>query len=97
MGSGLPASPSAKFDLPEVFYALLPQGRGRGAATVAAVALSDWALSLGLAPVLLFTMIGNTTSEAVAARAGFTFAGQDVLDHRGQPAAMRRWTRTQTN
>ncbi len=85
------------FDLPEVFYALLPQGRGRGAATVAAVALSDWALSLGLAPVLLFTMIGNTTSEAVAARAGFTCAGQDVLDHRGQPSVMRRWTRTQTN
>jgi len=84
-GVGTAGIAIGKFDLPEVFYALLPKGGGRGAATVAAVALSDWVLSLGLGPVLLFTMIGNTTSEAVAARAGFTCAGQVVLDHRASP------------
>lgn len=78
----------------EIFYALLPQGRHRGAATAAALALSEWALSVGVERVLLLTIIGNTSSEAVSARAGFITDGEEVRDHQGSPTLMRRWVRS---
>jgi len=77
----------------EVFYALLPHGRHRGAATAAARTLSDWALSSGIERVLLITIPGNNASEAVARRAGFTLNGEETRDHRGAPMLMRRWSR----
>ncbi|MCZ2402431.1 GNAT family N-acetyltransferase [Paenarthrobacter sp. Z7-10] len=58
-------------DAPEIFYALLPHGRGQGAATAAAAALSDWALDAGAPYVALWTLVGNAASERVARRAGF--------------------------
>ncbi|PJI93916.1 GNAT family N-acetyltransferase [Luteimicrobium subarcticum] len=58
--------------VPEVFYALLPRARGRGLASRAARTLSSWALRAGYPEVHLFTLEGNTASEAVAERAGFT-------------------------
>jgi RimJ/RimL family protein N-acetyltransferase len=78
----------------EVFYALLPQGRHRGAATAAALALSEWALSVGVDRVLLLTITGNTASETVATRAGFVPDGQEIRDHQGSPSHMRRWARS---
>lgn len=75
----------------EVFYALLPHGRHRGAATAAARALTEWALSTGVDRVLLFTIPGNAASEAVASRAGFTLDGDEVRDQRGSLTRMRRW------
>ncbi len=78
----------------EVFYALLPQGRHREAATAAALALSEWALSVGVERVLLLTITDNNSSEAVAARAGFITEGAEVRDHQGSPTHMRRWARS---
>lgn len=80
-------------EYPEVFYALLPSGRGRGAATVAVRTLSDWALEAGADQTVIWTGEGNTPSEAVARRAGFLFAGTEVdLDH-GEPETLLKWTR----
>lgn len=76
---------------PEVFYALLPSGRGRGAATIAARALSDWALDHGAPRVQLLTIPGNTASEAVARRAGFTIEGREIRSQRGTDIEMLRW------
>jgi RimJ/RimL family protein N-acetyltransferase len=81
----------------EVFYALLPQGRHRGAATAATLALSEWAFSVGVDGVLLLTITGNTASEAVATRAGFVPAGAEIRDHHGSPTRMRRWARSAPN
>ena len=80
-------------DRPEVFYALLPRGRGRGAATAAARALSDWALGTGLPAVWLLTLPGNVASEAVAERAGFEHEGTEPGEHRGEPVQLTRWVR----
>ncbi len=81
----------------EVFYALLPQGRHRGAATAAALALSEWAFSVGVERVLLLTITGNTASEAVAVRAEFEPDGEEIRDHQGSPTRMQRWARTTRN
>lgn len=78
----------------EVFYALLPHGRHRGAATAAARALTEWALSTGVNRVLLLTIPGNAASEAVARRAGFARDGEETRDQRGTPTRMLRWIRT---
>jgi RimJ/RimL family protein N-acetyltransferase len=78
----------------EVFYALLPHGRHRGAATAAARALSEWALSTGIERVLLITIPGNAASEAVANRASFRPRGEEVRDQRGALTRMLRWVRT---
>jgi RimJ/RimL family protein N-acetyltransferase len=77
----------------EVFYALLPHGRHRGAATAAARALSDWALSIGIERVLLVTILANNASKAVARRAGFALEGEETRDLRGAPTLMLRWSR----
>jgi RimJ/RimL family protein N-acetyltransferase len=60
----------------EVFYALLPHGRHRGAASTAARALSDWALGNNAGRVSLITIAGNGASEAVARRACFALDGE---------------------
>lgn len=78
-------------DAPEVFYALLPEGRGRGAATAAAQLLSDWALAAGSQAVALVTVCGNTGSEAVARRAGFEPGAVGRRDQRGVPMDMTSW------
>jgi RimJ/RimL family protein N-acetyltransferase len=77
----------------EVFYALLPHGRHQGAATQAARALSEWALSAGAERVLLITIPGNSASEAVARRAGFIVDGEEVREQRGDRIRMTRWSR----
>jgi RimJ/RimL family protein N-acetyltransferase len=77
----------------EVFYALLPSGRGRGAATIATRTLSDWGLDHGARQVLLLTIPGNAASEAVARRAGFAVEGREVRLQRGKEAEMLRWAK----
>lgn len=81
-------------DVPEVFYAVLPQARGRGAATEVARLLAGWALANGYREVALLTIAGNRTSERVAARAGFTLADEHEDDHRGRRVTTRLWVRT---
>lgn len=78
----------------EVFYALLPQARGRGAATLAATALTEWALEHGKDRVVLITIPGNHASEAVAGRAGFRPDGHETRSRHGTEAMLLRWLRT---
>lgn len=75
----------------DVFYALLPAGRGRGAATVSTKALADWALAHGAPRVRLLTIVGNTASEAVARRCGFAVEGREVRQQRGKDVEILRW------
>lgn len=56
----------------EVFYALKPEGRGRGLVTAAVATLAAWLEAQGEPVVWLSTLDGNTASEAVARRCGFT-------------------------
>ncbi len=77
----------------EIFYALLPRSRGRGAATEATRLLSDWVLSSGYRYAVVVTVEGNEASEAVARRAGFTAADDHEGEHRGRPVTLRRWVR----
>ena len=60
---------------PEIGYSIAPWGRWRGYAAEAARALADWALGRGAPRVHLYTDVGNTASQAVARRAGFTQEG----------------------
>jgi RimJ/RimL family protein N-acetyltransferase len=78
-------------ETPEVFYALLPRGRGRGAATLATHALASWALSAGYGSVGLETEVGNVASEDVARRCGFEPVRVFPGEHRGRPAELTRW------
>lgn len=57
---------------PEISYAVLPQERGHGAATEATRLLTEWAFGQGFPQVVLRTDAGNSASESVARRAGFS-------------------------
>lgn len=81
-------------ETPEVFYALLSPGRGRGAATAVTKALAEWALANGRSQVALVTVDGNGPSDEVARRAGFLPVQHVEGEHRGQPAEMTRWFRS---
>jgi RimJ/RimL family protein N-acetyltransferase len=60
---------------PEVGYWTAPWARGRGYAAETAAALAGWALDRGAPRVHLFADVGNTASQSVAERAGFTREG----------------------
>ena len=64
--------------------AIAPWARRRGYAAEAARALADWALALGAPRVHLYADVGNTASQAVARRAGFTQEGvvRSCLEYR---------------
>ena len=78
-------------ETPEVFYALLRCGRGRGAATQAVTSLVNWALLSGRRSIALVTIEGNQPSERVARRAGFAPVEKFHGDHRGKPVILTRW------
>jgi len=73
---------------PFLFYALLPAGRGRGLATAAVRGLAGWLLAHGEPSVAASTMVGNTASERVLARAGFV---PGELDVEPDGVTVRRW------
>jgi len=59
-----------------VGYWLLPEGRGRGLATLAVKLISKWAFdALGVERMALLTEPWNEASQRVAERAGFTREG----------------------
>ena len=66
----------------EVGYWLLPAARGRGVATHSARILAQWGFSLGLERIEAQTNLGNTPSQRVLERAGFTREGVRRSVHR---------------
>lgn len=78
-------------DVPEIFYALLPTARGRGAATEATKLLATWALAHDYSKVALETVEGNTASERVARRAGFSPVDRYEGEHLGEQVMLTRW------
>ncbi len=59
----------------EIGYFVLPHARRRGVATTIARLLSQHAFSLGIERVAAYVNVGNTASERVVERAGFTREG----------------------
>jgi RimJ/RimL family protein N-acetyltransferase len=59
----------------EIGYWVLPDARGRGVATTIARMLAEHAFSLGVERVAAYVNVGNTASERVVERAGFTREG----------------------
>ena len=59
----------------EIGYFGLPEARGRGFATTIARLLAEHAFSLGVERVAAYVNVGNTASERVVERAGFTREG----------------------
>jgi RimJ/RimL family protein N-acetyltransferase len=59
----------------EIGYFVLPHARRRGVATTIARLLAEHAFSLGIERVAAYVNVGNTASERVAERAGFTREG----------------------
>jgi RimJ/RimL family protein N-acetyltransferase len=78
-------------ETPEVFYALLSRGRGRGAATLATQALAGWALNARYRSMSLETEVGNVASEGVARRCGFSAVEVFRGEHKGRPTELTRW------
>jgi RimJ/RimL family protein N-acetyltransferase len=59
----------------EIGYFVLPHARRRGVATTIAGMLAEHAFSLGIQRVAAYVNVGNTASERVVERAGFTREG----------------------
>jgi RimJ/RimL family protein N-acetyltransferase len=60
----------------DIGYRVAPWARGRGVATAALTAVTDWALaSLALARIQLFHAVANPASCRVAEKAGFLLEG----------------------
>jgi RimJ/RimL family protein N-acetyltransferase len=59
----------------EIGYFVLPHARRRGIATTIARLLAEHAFALGIERVAAYVNVGNTASERVAERAGFTREG----------------------
>ena len=59
----------------EIGYFVLPHARGRGIATTIARMLAEHAFSLGIERVAAYVNAGNTASERVVERDGFTREG----------------------
>src|SRR5262245_7566046 len=59
----------------EIGYFVLPHARRRGIASTVARLLAEHAFSLGIERVAAYVNVGNTASERVVERAGFTREG----------------------
>jgi RimJ/RimL family protein N-acetyltransferase len=81
-------------EVPSVYYAFLPSGRGRGLATEAVRALAGWVLDRGAESVRASTLLGNVASERVLERAGFR---RDGTESRPDGVDVTRWVRQPTH
>jgi RimJ/RimL family protein N-acetyltransferase len=83
----------------EVFYALLPAGRGYGSATRAAALLARWATHAGATQVVLVTFAENTASQRTAQRADFEQVGRERRQVKDTTTDLLlwRWARTATD
>ena len=75
VGGGTLHHLDAERGLVEIGYFVLPHARGRGVATTIARLLAEHAFSLGIERVAAYVNVGNTPSERVLERAGFTREG----------------------
>jgi len=75
IGAGMLHHLDAERRIVEIGYWVLPQARGRGHATTIARTLAEHAFSLGVERVAAYVNVGNTASERVVERAGFTREG----------------------
>jgi ribosomal-protein-alanine N-acetyltransferase len=75
----------AEVELP---WSIEPNLQGRGLATEAASAATDWARELGFEEVIALTLPANTPSQRVAEKAGFTQERQ--VTHAGLPHLLFR-------
>lgn len=84
-----------KRDVGEFGYWAAPEARGRGYTTRALLLLARWALDeLQLPRLQLGTLPGNTASERVAEKAGFSREGvlRSYLDQRGERRDVLMWS-----
>ena len=75
VGGGTLHHLDAERKIVEIGYFVLPHARRRGVATTIARMLAEHAFSLGIERVAAYVNVGNTASERVADRAGFTREG----------------------
>jgi RimJ/RimL family protein N-acetyltransferase len=75
IGGGMLHHLDAERRIVEIGYWVLPQARGRGIATTIARMLAEHAFTLGVKRVAAYVNVGNTASERVVERAGFTREG----------------------
>lgn len=75
LGGGTFRHLEAKGAIVEIGYWVYPHARGRGIATRMARALAEHAFELGIQRVVAYVNVGNSASEQVLARAGFTREG----------------------
>jgi RimJ/RimL family protein N-acetyltransferase len=75
VGGGTLHHLDAERGIVEIGYFVLPHARRRGVATTIARLLAEHAFSLGIERVAAYVNVGNTASERVADRAGFTREG----------------------
>jgi RimJ/RimL family protein N-acetyltransferase len=75
VGGGTLHHLDAERKIVEIGYFALPHARRRGIATTIARLLAEHAFWLGIERVAAYVNVGNTASERVAERAGFTREG----------------------
>ena len=75
IGAGMLHHLDSERRIVEIGYFVLPHARGRGAATTIARLLAEHAFSLGIERVAAYVNVGNTASERVLERAGFSREG----------------------
>jgi RimJ/RimL family protein N-acetyltransferase len=75
IGGGMLHHLDAERGIVEIGYWVFPPARGRGVATTIARMLAEHAFSLGVERVAAYVDVGNTASERVVERAGFTREG----------------------
>jgi RimJ/RimL family protein N-acetyltransferase len=75
VGGGTLHHLDAERKIVEIGYFVLPHARHRGVATTIARLLAEHAFSLGIERVAAYVNVGNTASERVVERAGFTREG----------------------
>jgi RimJ/RimL family protein N-acetyltransferase len=75
IGGGMLHHLDAERGIVEIGYWVLPPARGRGVATTIARMLAEHAFTLGVERVAAYVNVGNTASERVVERAGFTREG----------------------
>ena len=84
----------------ELGYALVPEARGRGAATAALSILTQWAFAeLGVARIELRISAANVASQGVARRCGYTYEGtlRSLYFKQGLRADTQVWSRLETD